>query len=167
MVEPFARPSGMAMVLMTAPPRKLLHDGLFECPKYDRFLLPLRSLPVAPHLPSVPRIVLVFLVGCSVWPLFGGRLRPRCVFSFINHVNEFDGHNDDTVPPCEFHSSRQPRLLFDDPPPPLMLTIGWLLCWLLYKIRSSTKGTSFGAFLFDLSGFLKGFLCKRNGVPSI
>jgi hypothetical protein len=31
---------------------------------------------------------------------------------------------------------------------------------------SSTKGTSFWAFLFGLSGFLKAFLCKSNGVPS-
>jgi hypothetical protein len=88
-----------------------------------------------------------------VWPSFGGRLRPRHIFSFINFFDEFDGQNDDMAPPHMLHPGRVSSSTF---PLPLTLTIGWLLCPPKRWRPSKPKSLSLSLFFI---------FCSLNSTP--
>ncbi len=98
-----------------------------DCPQNDWIVLPPHSLPVEPPLLSLLHQTHVFLVGCCVDSLSGSHLRPQHIlFPFFCHLIWRPKWREN----ASLTSSDPVASLLRHPPPPPVLSFGWLFRFL-------------------------------------
>jgi hypothetical protein len=81
----------VSILFYFSPPSQL------DRPQYDGFAFPLHSLTFSRSILSHCSRSSMYLVGCCIQLLIGGRLKPRWILFYFYFALQFDGRNDETA----------------------------------------------------------------------